>query len=70
MVDFRRDSFPLIITGPSRCTAKDTLQVKLSDDTSLTGLITTSENSYPCAVEKIVGWCKDNHLLLNVSKTI
>lgn len=51
-----------------RCSAKDTLLVKFSNDTSLTGLI-TSENSYRCAVEKLVGWCMYNHLLLNVSKT-
>ena len=50
-------------------TAKGTLQVKFSDDTSLKGFITTSENSYRCAVDKLVGWCNDNHLLLNVSKT-
>ena len=42
-----------------RCTARDTVQVKFSDDTSLTGLITTSENSYRCAMEKLVGWCND-----------
>ena len=58
-----------LYTSDCRCTARDTLQVKLSDDTSLTGLMTTSENSYRCAVEKLVGWCNDNHLLLNVSKT-
>ena len=57
-----------LYTSDCLCTAKDTLQVRFSDDTSLTGLI-TSENSYRCAVEKLVGWCNDNHLLLNVSKT-
>ena len=51
-----------------RCTAKDVLQVKFSDDTSLTGHIRMSETSYCCAVDKLVGWCNDNHLLLNVSK--
>ena len=58
-----------LYTSDCRCTARYILQVKFSDDTSLTGLITTSENSYRCAVEKLVGWCNDNHLLLNVSKT-
>ena len=58
-----------LYTSHCRCTARDTLQVKFSDDTSLTGLITTSENSYRCAGKKLVGWCNDNHLLLNVSKT-
>ena len=39
-----------------RRTARDTLLVKFSDDAPLTGLITTSENSYRCAVEKLVCW--------------
>ena len=58
-------------TSDCRCTAQDTLLMKFSDDTSLTGLITTSENenSFCCAVEKLVSWCRDNQLLLNVSKT-
>ena len=51
-----------------RCIAKDTPLVKFSDETSLTGLI-TSENSDRCAVEKLLGECRDNLLLLNVSKT-
>ena len=58
-----------LYTSDCRCTARDTLQVKFSDDTSLTGLVTMSENSYRCAVEKLVGWCIDNHLFPNVSKT-
>ena len=58
-----------LYTSDFRCTARDTLQVKFSDDTLLTGLITTSENSYRCAVEKLVSWCNDSHLLLNVTKT-
>ena len=57
-----------LYTSDCQCTARDTLQVKFLDDTSLTGL-STSENSYHCAMEKLVGWCNDNHLLLNVSKT-
>lgn len=59
----------MLYTWDCQCTAKTTLQVKFLDDTSLTGLITASENSYRCAVEKLVGWCKDNHFLLNVSET-
>ena len=58
-----------IYTSDCRCSAKDALQVKFSDDTSLTGPISTSKNSHLCAVEKSVGWGKDYHLLLNVSKT-
>ena len=55
-------------TSACQWPAKDAIQVRFSDDTSLTGLITTSENSYCCAVEKLVGWCNDNHLLLNIFK--
>ena len=58
-----------IYTSDCRCAAKDALQVKFSDDTSLTGFITTSESSYRSAVDELVGWCDSNHLLLNVSKT-
>ena len=57
-----------LYTSDCRCTSNDTLQVKFFDDASLTGLISTSEDSYCCAVEKLVGWCRDNHLL-SVSKT-
>ena len=42
-------------TSACQWPAKDAIQVRFSDDTSLTGLITTSENSYCCAVEKLVG---------------
>ena len=43
--------------------------MKFSDDTSLTGLISTNEDSYRSAVDTLVGWCDDNYLLLNVAKT-
>ena len=59
----------MLYTWDCQCTAKTTLQVKFLDDTSLRGLITASENSYRCAMEKLVGWCKDNHFFLNVSET-
>ena len=58
-----------LYTTDCRCTAGGTFQVKFSDDTSLTGLITTSEASYRGAVAGLVQWCDDNHLLLNVAKT-
>ena len=57
-----------IYTSDCRCSTKDALQVKFSDDTSMTGP-TTSKNSRRCAVDKLVGCCNDYHLLLNVSKT-
>lgn len=43
--------------------------IQFLSDVSLTSLITTSENSFCSAVEKLEGWCKVNHLLLIVSKT-
>ena len=58
----------MLYTWDCQCTAKTTLQVKFLDDMLLTSLITTSENSYRCAVEKLVGWCNDNHLLFNVTR--
>ena len=43
--------------------------MKFSDDTSLTGLTSTSEATYRSSVNSLVEWCDDNHLLLNVAKT-
>ena len=40
-------------------TGCDTLQVKLSDDTSLNGVITASESDYRSAVHDIVFCCDD-----------
>ncbi|KAL8591097.1 hypothetical protein ACOMHN_058750 [Nucella lapillus] len=58
-----------LYTSDCRCLTEGTLQVKLSDDTSLTGLIATSETVYCNAVQTMVEWCDDNYLLLNVAKT-
>jgi hypothetical protein len=58
-----------IYTADCLSNSTDTIQAKFSDDTSLTGLITSDESSYRCAVENLVRWCDENHLLLNVAKT-
>ena len=44
--------------------------VKFADDTTLVGLISNGdETHYRKEVELLTRWCKDNNLLLNVSKT-
>ncbi|KAL8566693.1 hypothetical protein ACOMHN_050342 [Nucella lapillus] len=58
-----------LYTSDCRCLTEGTLQVKFSDDTSLTGLIATSETAYRNVVQTMVEWCDDNYLLLNVAKT-
>ena len=44
--------------------------IKFSDDTTLDGLIHNSdESAYRGEVERLAGWCSENDLELNVSKT-
>ncbi|KAK0135165.1 putative RNA-directed DNA polymerase from transposon X-element [Merluccius polli] len=44
--------------------------VKFADDTTLVGLITKNdETHYRKEVDRLTTWCRDNNLLLNVSKT-
>ena len=44
--------------------------IKFSDDTTLEGLIHNSdESAYRGEVERLAGWCSENDLELNVSKT-
>ena len=46
------------------------LFVKFSDDTTVAGLGSdTNEGRYRKEVERLVGWCSDNNLELNISKT-
>ena len=46
------------------------VQIKFSDDTSITGLISQNdEGAYREAVTKMVTWCDENFLELNVKKT-
>ena len=51
------------------CGAKGLQQVKFSDDTPLSGMIIKEENTYRTAIQKLVEWCDDNVMLLNISKT-
>ena len=44
--------------------------LKFADDTTVIGLITNSDESeYWDQVNKLISWCNDNHLELNVNKT-
>ena len=43
--------------------------IKFADDSTLQGLITTTENTYREAVQTFTNWCDNHFLLLNVKKT-
>ena len=44
--------------------------LKFTDDTTVIGLITNSDESeYRDQVNKLISWCNDNNLELNVNKT-
>ena len=44
--------------------------VKLSDDTTVIGCVNNANESvYREEVQRLVGWCKNNNLVLNISKT-
>lgn len=54
------------------CTPKydSNVIVKFADDTTLVGLISNGdETAYREEVQRLVGWCSSNNLLLNTSKT-
>ncbi|PIK42482.1 hypothetical protein BSL78_20659 [Apostichopus japonicus] len=54
------------------CNASDlnSRVIKFADDTTVTGLITNGEESgYRNEVNRLVSWCKENNLILNISKT-
>ena len=47
-----------------------TYVLKFADDTTVIGLITNSDESeYRDQVNKLISWCNDNNLELNVNKT-
>ena len=47
-----------------------TLIIKFADDTTLSGLISDNdESSYRNEVNRLVEWCSQNNLVLNVAKT-
>lgn len=44
--------------------------MKYADDTTVVGLITRGdESAYRDKVQRLSGWCKENNLLLNTTKT-
>ena len=48
---------------------RNTKLIKFADDSTLQGLITTTEDEYRDAVNVFTNWCDDHFLLLNVKKT-
>ena len=57
-------------TNDCRSNSNSTLVFKFSDDTTIEGLITnTDETVYCSGVDQLVDWCEDNNLELNVLKT-
>ena len=59
-----------LYTSDCRCREEGVLQIKFSDDTSVSGLIVEDDEAgYRAAVDSMVSWCEDNFLLLNVNKT-
>ena len=59
-------------TADSRSDDPDkNIQIKFADDTSLSGLIVAEEGEqqYRQQVDKLVTWCDENHLDLNIKKT-
>ena len=61
---------PLVYTHD--CVAKhpSTIIGKFADDTVVVGMISNNdETAYREEVEHLTSWCKENNLLLNVSKT-
>ena len=59
-----------LFTNDCRSSNESVVLVKFSDDTTLSGLITdNNEMMYREEVERMVSWCENNNLILNVSKT-
>ena len=59
-----------LFTNDCRSQDPSTLIFKFSDDTTLEGLISNGdENAYRNEVERLVAWCNNNDLELNVKKT-
>ena len=58
-----------IYTNDFRCNLKDTHLIKFADDSTVLGLISTSETNYFDSVRHFVNWCEENYLQVNVSKT-
>ena len=61
---------PLLFTLFTNDVSPSVLFVKFSDDTTVVGLVSDNdEGRYRKEVERLVGWCSDNNLELNISKT-
>ena len=59
-----------LLTHDCTATYSNNHIVKFADDTTLVGLITKGdETQYRLEVDLLTTWCRDNNLLLNVSKT-
>ena len=59
-----------LFTNDCRSSSSSTLIFKFSDDTTTEGLITNvDESAYREEVERVVDWCTNNDLELNVAKT-
>ena len=59
-----------LFTIDRRSSSSSTLIFKFSDDTTIEGLITNAdESAYREEVERVVDWCTNNDLELNVAKT-
>ena len=59
-----------LFTNDCRSSHDSVVLVKFSDDTTVSGLISKSdETAYRGEVEGMVSWCEENNLLLNVTKT-
>ena len=59
-----------LFTNDSVSSEPSVVMIKFSDDITLEGLIHNSdESAYRGEVERLAGWCSENDLELNVSKT-
>jgi hypothetical protein len=59
-----------LFTNDNKSNNQSVLTIKFSDDTTLGGLIKGNDESvYRGEVARLVGWCSDNNLELNVNKT-
>ena len=59
-----------LFTSDCKTTDNSTHIVKFADDTTICGFISgNNETKYRAQIETTVNWCRENNLLLNVSKT-
>ena len=59
-----------LFTNDCRSCNDSVKMVKFADDTTITGLISNSdESTYQQQINDLILWCDDNNLILNASKT-